>query len=86
MRPGPTHAIFPGLEVMLMQSWRELEGSVLDGWVGLDRVVSPSPAFSAHLISDHRQPVLVRFLPERSGDELLARCTGASCLSHPNLQ
>jgi hypothetical protein len=68
-----------------MRSWRELEGTVLDGRVGLDRVVSPSPAFSAHLISDHSQSVLVRFLRERSGDELLARCTGASCLSHPNL-
>jgi serine/threonine protein kinase len=68
-----------------MQSWRELEGTVLDGRVGLDRVVSPPPAFSAHLISDHSQSVLVRFVRERSGDELLARYTRASCLSHPNL-
>src|SRR5215472_14784562 len=72
-----------------MQSWRELEGSVLDGQVRLEQQLSvpePSPAFSARLIRDPGQPVFVRFLRERPGDEqLLARCMEASYLSHPNL-
>jgi len=71
-----------------MQSWRELEGSVLDGQVRLDRLLSPdpSPAFSAHLVRGHDDPVFVRFLRERPGDEqLLARCMEASYLSHPNI-
>jgi hypothetical protein len=71
-----------------MQSWRELEGLVLDGQVRLDRLLStePSTAFSARLVRDPNQSVLVRFLRERPGDEqLLARCMEASYLSHPNL-
>jgi hypothetical protein len=71
-----------------MQSWRELEGLILDGQVRLDRQLSaePSPAFSARLVRDPGQPVFVHFLRERPGDEqLLARCMEASFLSHPNL-
>jgi hypothetical protein len=71
-----------------MQSWRELEGLVLDGQVRLDRLLNPepSPAFSAGLVRDQGRPVFVRFLRERAGDEqLLARCMEASYLAHPNL-
>jgi hypothetical protein len=71
-----------------MLSWRELEGSVLDGQVRLDRVVTPepSPVFSAHLVRDPDRIVFVRFLRERAEEgQLLARCMEASYLSHPNL-
>ncbi len=71
-----------------MQSWRELEGSALDGRVRLDRLVSPepSPVFSAHLLEGHDLEVVVRFLRERTAEEqMLARWLEASYLAHPNL-
>jgi serine/threonine protein kinase len=85
VRSGPTHPIFAGRESYAVMAGARGIGTGRAGRVGLDRVVSPSPAFSAHLIKDHSQSVLVRFLRERSGDELLARYMGASSLSHPNL-
>jgi hypothetical protein len=71
-----------------MQSWRELEGSDLDGRVRLDRLTGtePSPSFTARLPDHPDQPVAVRFLRQRPDDEqLFGRWMEASFLSHPNL-
>jgi hypothetical protein len=72
-----------------MQSWRELEGTELDG-LRLERLIKTEPAvFSARYLQpspDRGGEVFVRFLRERPGDEqVVARCLEASYLSHPNL-
>lgn len=70
-------------------SWQQLEGATLDGWVQLGRLlaVDPAPSVAAVFAGAARsRPVYVRFLPLHPSDgPVLERHLEAGFLDHPHL-